>query len=66
MTVHTTSCQRTAGRGAAQARARQVDPSTAAEVEHKLGRMAARRKAAEAKQRRDLSSFLDRRAPAAP
>ena len=43
-----------------QARVRQVDPSATAEVERELARLAARRKAAEAKQRRDLSSFLDR------
>lgn len=44
----------------AQARVRQVDPSATAEVERELARLAARRKVAEAKQRRDLSSFLNR------
>ena len=39
---------------------REVDPSTAAEVGRELARMAARRRAAEAKQRHELSSFLKR------
>ena len=43
-----------------QARVKAVDPSTGAEVDRELARMAARRKAAEGKQRSELSSFLNR------